>query len=394
MVSNQPYKTGPLDRIERGARRSQGASGSARVDQTAYVASTSQGVPNSPPPPAQRTRDDPSSLSPLATTFHPSSSQGLLAVDSVLAGLTQRGSSKKSEPSLAGDLSPSTSAAQSVKYGDISYYRTPITTNTTNTIPPIPSIVGPSSGLNQSGGFDPDKRELTALIAQLVAESTQNVTQNVTQALTTYFDKRLQAQEFAAQASQAAFEKKLLEKVERIEDDQALFRGEVQAQKKSICELRVSTDKVASEVTKLAEQVKAQHELKVDVSDHVTPEDLDQVWNQLNALQNAVFPEVSLSPPSVVDPQESLSFEPPRENSVQPTACIDNSAFQRGSPSPSPAFHNALSGSPPASSSGYQSSITFDPIPSLHRAAPQPAGSSHQHVCDGSRCMSGTENDH
>ncbi|GAX79545.1 hypothetical protein CEUSTIGMA_g6986.t1 [Chlamydomonas eustigma] len=286
----------------------------------------------------------------------------------------------KSEPSLAGDLSSSTSAAHSVKSGDSSHYRTPITTNTTNTIPPIPSIVGPPAGLNQSGGFDPHKRELTALIAQLVAESTQNVTQNFTQALTTYFDKRLQAQEFAAQASQAAFEKKLLEKVERIEDDQAFFRSEVQAQKKSISELRVSTDKVASEVTKLAEQVKAQHELKVDVSDHVTPEDQDQVWNQLNALQNAVFPEVSPSPPSVADPQESLSFEPPRENPLQPTAWIDDSAFQPGSPSPSPAFHSALSGSPPASSSGYQSSITFDPIPSLHRAAPQTAGSSHQHA--------------
>ncbi|GAX84873.1 hypothetical protein CEUSTIGMA_g12294.t1 [Chlamydomonas eustigma] len=187
----------------------------------------------------------PSPLSPLATTFHPSSPQGISAVDSALAGITQRGSSKKSEPSLVGDLSSSTYAAHSVKSGDSSHYRTPITTNTTNTIPPIPSI--------------------------LVAESTQNVTQ----ALTTYFDKRLQAQEFAAQASQVAFEKKLLEKVERIEDDQAFFRGEVQAQKKSISELRASTDKVAYEVTKLAEQVKAQHELKVDVSDHVTPEDLD-----------------------------------------------------------------------------------------------------------------------
>ncbi|GAX77831.1 hypothetical protein CEUSTIGMA_g5274.t1 [Chlamydomonas eustigma] len=268
-------------------------------------------MPNSPPPPAQQTRDDSSSLSPLATTFHPSASQGASAVASALTGITKRGSSKKSEPSLAGDRSSSASAAHSVKSGDSSHYRTPITTNTTDTISPIPSVVGPSTGLNPNQGFDSDKRVLTALVAQLVAESTQNITQT----LTLYFDQRLQAQEFAAQASQAALEKKLLEKMERIEDDQAFFRGEVQAQKKSISELRVSTDKVASEVTKLAEQVKAQHELKVDVSDHVTPEDLDQVWNQLNALQNAVFPE---------------------------------------------------------------SSITFDPIPSLHRAAPQPAGSSHQ----------------
>ncbi|GAX79564.1 hypothetical protein CEUSTIGMA_g7005.t1 [Chlamydomonas eustigma] len=364
----------PLDRIERGIRRSQGASGTARVDQTASVASTSQGVPNSPPPPVQRTRDDPSSLSPLATTFHLSASQEVSAVASALVGITRRGSSKKSEPSLAGDLSSSTSAAQSVKSGDSSlssHYRTPITTSITNITPPIPSVVGPPAGLNQGRGFDPDNSELAAAISQSIAQSTESitqiVTQNVTQALTAYLDKRLQAQEFAVQASQAALEKKLLEKVERIEDDQAFLRGEVQAQKKSISELRVSTDKVASEVTKLAEQVKAQHKLKVDVSDHVTPKDLDQVWNQLNALQNAVFPEVSPSPPSVADPQESLSFEPPRENPLQPTAWIDNSAFQPESPSPSPAFHSALSGSPPSSSSGYQSSITFDPIPSLRQ---------------------------
>ncbi|GAX85494.1 hypothetical protein CEUSTIGMA_g12910.t1 [Chlamydomonas eustigma] len=339
MVSDQPYKTGPLDRIERGIRRSQGAHGSARVDQTASVASTSQGVPNLPPPTSHRTRDDPSSLSPLATTFHPSSPQGISAVDSALAGITQRGSSKKSEPSLAGNLSSSTSAAHSVKSEDSSHYRTPITTDTTHTIPPIPSVVGPSSELNPISGFDSAR-------AQCV--------QDMLQVAMSYLDQRLQAQEFAAQARQAAFEKKLLEKVERIEDDQAFFRGEVQAQKKSIGDLRVSVDKVTTEVTKLAEQVKAQHELKVDVTDHVTPEDLDQVWNQLNALQNAVFPES--------------------------TSWIENPAFQPGSSSPSPAFHSALSGSPPASSSGYQSSITFDPIPSLHRAAPQPAGSSHQHA--------------
>ncbi|GAX86356.1 hypothetical protein CEUSTIGMA_g13768.t1, partial [Chlamydomonas eustigma] len=375
MVSDQPYKTGPLDRIERAARRSQGARGSARVDQTASVVSTSQGVPNSPPPPSQRTRDDPNPLSPLATIFHPSASQGASAADSALAGITQRGTSKKSEPSLAGVRSSSTSATPSVKSGDSSHYRTP---HTTDTIPPIPTVVGPSttSGLNPSPGFDSDKRVLTALVAQLVAESTQNITQT----LTLYFDQRLQAQEFAAQASQAAFEKKLLEKVDRIEDDQAFFRGEVQAQKKSIGDLRVSVDKVTTEVTKLAEQVKAQHELKVDVTDHVTPEDLDQVWNQLNALQNAVFPEVNPSPLSAVDPQESLSFEPPRENSLQSTSWIENPAFQPGSLSSSPAFHSALSGSTPASSSGYQSSITFDPIPPLHRATPQPTGSSHQHA--------------
>ncbi|GAX74689.1 hypothetical protein CEUSTIGMA_g2137.t1 [Chlamydomonas eustigma] len=378
MVSNQPYKTGPLDRIERGIRRSQEASGSARVDHIASVASTSQGVPNSPPLPSQRTRDDPNLLSPLATIFHPSASQGASTADSTLAGITQRGSSKKSEPSLAGDRSSSTSAAHSVKSGDSSHYRTPITITTTDTIPLIPTVVGPSttSGLNPSPGFDSDKRVLTALVAQLVAESTQNITQT----LTLYFDKRIQAQEFAAQASQAALEKKLLEKVDRIEDDQAFFRGEVQAQKKSIGDLRVSVDKVTTEVTKLAEQVKAQHELKVDVTDHVTPEDLDQVWNQLNALQNAVFPEVSPSPLSAIDPQESLSFEPPRENSLQSTSWIENPAFQPGSLSSSPAFHSALSGSTPTSSSGYQSSITFDPIFPLHRATPQPTGSSHQHA--------------
>ncbi|GAX84458.1 hypothetical protein CEUSTIGMA_g11878.t1 [Chlamydomonas eustigma] len=276
MVSNQPYKTGPLDRIERGIRRSQEASGSARVDQIASVASTSQGVSNLPPPPAQRTRDDLSSLSPLATTFHPSASQGASAVASALIGITKRGSSKKSEPSLAGDRSSSASAAHSVKSGDSSHYRTPITTDT---IPPIPSVVGPSttsSELNPISGFDSAR-------AQCV--------QDMLQVAMSYLDQRLQAQEFAAQAIQASFEKKLLEKVDRIEDDQAFFRGEVQAQKKSIGDLRVSVDKVTTEVTKLAEQVKAQHELKVDVSDHVTPEDLDQVWNQLNALQNAVFPE-------------------------------------------------------------------------------------------------------
>ncbi|GAX79993.1 hypothetical protein CEUSTIGMA_g7433.t1 [Chlamydomonas eustigma] len=299
MVSNQPYKTGPLDRIERGIRRSHEASGSARVDHIASVGSTSQGVPNSPPPPSQRTRDDPNPLSPLATIFHPSASQGASTADSALAGISERGSSKKSEPSLAGDLSSSTSAAHSVKFGDRSHYRTPITIITTNTIPPIPLVVGPSAGLNQSRGFDSDNSDLAAAISLSIAQSTESitqsvtqiVTQNVTQALTAYLDKRLRAQEFAAQASQAALEKKLLEKVDRIEDDQAFFRGEVQAQKKSIGDLRVSVDKVTTEVTKLAEQVKAQHELKVDVTDHVTPEDLDQVWNQLNALQNAVFPE-------------------------------------------------------------------------------------------------------
>ncbi|GAX86526.1 hypothetical protein CEUSTIGMA_g13933.t1 [Chlamydomonas eustigma] len=335
MVSDQPYKTGPLDSIERGIRRSQGAHGSARVDQTASVASTSQGVPNSPPPPAQRTRDDPSPLSPSASTFHPSTSQGASAVASALTGITKRGSSKKSEPSLAGDLSPSTSAAHSVKSGDSSHYHTH---NLPILIPPIPTVVGPSSTtseLNPIPSFDSAR-------AQCV--------QDMLQVAMSYLDQRLQAQE-----------------------------GEVQAQKKSIGDLRVSVDKVTTEVTKLAEQVKAQHELKVDVTDHdVTPEDLDQVWNQLNVLQNAVFPEVSLSPLSVADPQESLSFEPPRENSLQSTSWIENPAFQPGSPSPSPAFHSALSGSPPASSSGYQSSITFDPIPSLHRAVPQPAGSSHQ----------------
>ncbi|GAX73122.1 hypothetical protein CEUSTIGMA_g575.t1 [Chlamydomonas eustigma] len=247
----------------------QGAHGSARVDQTTSVASTSQGVPNSPPPPPQRTRDDPSPLSPSASTFHPSTSQGVSAVASALTGITKRGSSKKSEPSLAGDLPSSTSAAHSVKSGGNSHYRTPLTTNTTDTIPPIPIVVGPStnSGLNPSPGFDSDKRVLTALVAQLVAESTQNITQT----LTLYFDQRLQAQEFAVQASQAALEKKLLEKVERIEDDHAFFRGEVHAQKKSIGDLRVSVDKVTTEVTKLAEQVKAQHEFKADVSEHVTP---------------------------------------------------------------------------------------------------------------------------
>ncbi|GAX75592.1 hypothetical protein CEUSTIGMA_g3036.t1 [Chlamydomonas eustigma] len=286
MVSNQPYKTGPLDRIERAARR-------------------------------------------------------ISAVDSALACITQRGSSKKSEPSLASDFSPSTSAAHSVKSGDSSHYHTPDPSTLT---PPIPTVVGPSttsSGLNPNPGFDSDKRELIALVAQLVAESTENITQT----LTLNFDKRLQAQEFAVQASEAALEKKLLEKVERIEDDQAFFRGEVQAQKKSIGDLRVSVDKVTTEVTKLAEQVKAQHELKVDVANHVTPEDLDQDWNQLNALQNAMFPEVS-STPSSAEPQQSLSFEPPRENALQSTSWIENPAFQPGSPSLSLAFHSALSGSP------------------------------------------------
>ncbi|GAX74745.1 hypothetical protein CEUSTIGMA_g2192.t1 [Chlamydomonas eustigma] len=371
MVSNQPYKTGPLDRIERGIRRSQEASGSARVDHIASVASTSQGVPNSPPPPSQWTRDDPNLLSPLATIFHPSASQGASAADSALAGITQRtqrGSSKKSEPSLVGDLSSSTSAAHSVKSEDSSHYRTPITTNTTNTTPPIPSEVGPSSKLNPNSDSDPFSAQLLASIQQSVK---------------IYMDQRLQAQEFAAQASQAAFEKKLLEKVERIEDDQAFFRGEVQAQKKSISELRASTDKVAYEVAKLAEQVKAQHELKEDVTDHVTPEDLDQVWNQLNALQNAVFPEVSLSPLSAVDPQESLSFEPPRDNSLQSTSWIENSVYHPISSSHSPAFHNALSGPPSSFSSGYQSSATFDPNPlnpPPQTVLPQPADHAQQHL--------------
>ncbi|GAX78357.1 hypothetical protein CEUSTIGMA_g5799.t1 [Chlamydomonas eustigma] len=195
-----------------------------------------------------------------------------------------------------------------IKSGDNSHYRTPITTNTT---PPIPTVVGPSAGLKPNSSFDPN--ELATIISQTV---TQSATQSVTLALTAYLDQRLQAQEFAAQACQATFEKKILEKVERIEDDRTFFRGEVQTQKKSIGDLRVSEDKVTTEVTKLAEQVKAQHELKVDVTDHVTPEDLDQVWHQLNALQNAVFPEVS-STPSSAEPQQSLSFDPPLAS--QPT---------------------------------------------------------------------------
>ncbi|GAX81742.1 hypothetical protein CEUSTIGMA_g9170.t1 [Chlamydomonas eustigma] len=341
MVSIQPYKTGPLDRIERGIRRSQGADGSARVDQKAPVVSTSQGVPR-PPSPGQRT-------------------SGLVAVASARAGITTRttrGSSRNSEPSLAGDpSSPTNSASLSVKSGDSSHYRTPNTSITTTITPPIPSVVGPSAGLNPNQGFDPDKRELTALVAQMIAESNQVITQNITQILTLYFYKRLQAQEFAVQASQAALEKKILEKVDRIEDDQAFFRGEVQAQKKSVNELHVSAGKVSTEVTRLAEQVKVQHELKEDISDQVTPKDLDDVWHRLDALQEAVFPDVSSQPPAPVDPQESLSFVPLHENPLQPTPWIENSIiYHPSSSSHSPAFHNALSGSPSSSSSSYQSS--------------------------------------
>ncbi|GAX72630.1 hypothetical protein CEUSTIGMA_g86.t1 [Chlamydomonas eustigma] len=213
---------------------------------------------------SQRTRDDPSPLSPWALTFRHPDSPWVVAVASALAGITSRGSSRKSEPSLADSSDP--------------------------------------------------------FSAQLLA--------SIQQSVKIYMDQRLQAQEFAAQASQAAFEKKLLEKVERIEDDKAFFR-----------------DKVATEVTKLAEQVKAQHELKVDVADNVTLEDLDQVWNQLNALQNVVFPEP-------------------------------------GSLSPSLAFHSALYRSPPPSSSGYPSSNIFDPnslTPPPHTVVPQPAHHAQQY---------------
>ncbi|GAX76131.1 hypothetical protein CEUSTIGMA_g3574.t1 [Chlamydomonas eustigma] len=191
---------------------------------------------------------------------------GVSAVASALTGITKRGSSKKSEPSLAGDLSSSTSAAHSVKSGNSSHYHTPDPSTLT---PPIPTVVGPSttsSGLNPNPGFDSDKR--------------------------------------------------------------------------------VSVDKVTNEVTKLAEQ-------------------------------NAVFPEVS-STPSSAEPQQSLSFEPPCENvenALQSTSWIENPAFQPGSPSPSLAFHSALSGSPPPSSIGYPSSITtitFDPIPLLSVINTQP----------------------
>ncbi|GAX86257.1 hypothetical protein CEUSTIGMA_g13669.t1 [Chlamydomonas eustigma] len=131
----------------------------------------------------------------------------------------------------------------------------------------------------------------------------------------------MKAQEKAAQASQAAFEKRILDKVE---DDQLFFSGEVQAQKKSINSLCVSVDKVSIEVTKLAEQVK-------------------------------------------------------------PTLWIENSVYHPSSSSHSPAFHNALSGppSPPSSSSsGYQSSATFDPNPlnpPPHTIVPQPAYHAQQY---------------
>ncbi|GAX81697.1 hypothetical protein CEUSTIGMA_g9125.t1 [Chlamydomonas eustigma] len=382
-------------------------------------------VPNLPPPPAQRTRNDPSPLSPLATTFHPSTSQGVSAVASALTGITQRGSSKRSEPSLVGDLSSSTSAAHSVKSGDSSHYRTPITTNTTNTIPPIPSIVGPPAGLNQSGSFDPDKRELTALIAQLVVESTQNVTQivtqNVTQALTTYFEKRLQAQEFAAQASQVALEKKLLEKVERIEDDQAFFRGEVQAQKKSISELRVATDKAASEVTKLAWSrpntslrspppsssgypssntfdpnplTPPPHTIVPKPADHAqqypvlqplllappptyvpahVPSDSRRFTpvNYVNVVSHRPPPSTT----STDMPQDSLSLRPPPvqldQQYQQSSSWIENS-LSLGSLAQSPhTLHSALSHSPSPSTSEYLSPVTLNPNP--HRVLPQAA---------------------
>ncbi|GAX73121.1 hypothetical protein CEUSTIGMA_g574.t1 [Chlamydomonas eustigma] len=43
-------------------------------------------------------------------------------------------------------------------------------------------------------------------------------------------------------------------------------------------------------------------------------------------------------------------------------------------------LHSTVSGSPPPSSSGYPSSITFDPIPPTHTAASLPTSSSHQHA--------------
>ncbi|GAX85554.1 hypothetical protein CEUSTIGMA_g12969.t1 [Chlamydomonas eustigma] len=199
-------------------------------------------------------------------------------------------------------------------------------------------------------------------------------------------DQRLQAQEFAAQTKQAAFEKKLLKRVDSVDDDQAFFRGEVQAQKKSIGELHVSEDKVSTEVTsRLAEQVKVQHELKADISDQVaSKDDLDNdVWHGLDALQEAVFPNVSSQPPALVEPQESLSFVPLYENPLQPTPWIENSVYHPISSSHSPAFHNALSGPPSSSSSGYQSSATFDPNPlnpPPQTVWPQPADHAQQHL--------------
>ncbi|GAX86256.1 hypothetical protein CEUSTIGMA_g13668.t1 [Chlamydomonas eustigma] len=138
---NRPYLTGTAERTERAARRSQGADRSARVDQNAPVVSTSQGVPM-PPSPGQRT-------------------SGLVAVASARAGITNRGSSRNSEPSLAGDpSSPTHSASLSVRSGSSSHYLTPAQPEH---VAPIPEVLGPSSGLNKSRTFDPDGSELAAI---------------------------------------------------------------------------------------------------------------------------------------------------------------------------------------------------------------------------------------
>ncbi|GAX85555.1 hypothetical protein CEUSTIGMA_g12970.t1 [Chlamydomonas eustigma] len=132
MGYDRPYQTGVAER----SRRSQGADRSARVDQNAPVVSTSQGVPR-PPSPGQRT-------------------SGLVAVASARAGITNSGSSRNSEPSLAGDpSSPTHSASLSVRSGDSSHYHTPDPSTLT---PPIPTVVGPSatsSGLIPNSDSDP-----------------------------------------------------------------------------------------------------------------------------------------------------------------------------------------------------------------------------------------------
>jgi hypothetical protein len=104
-----------------------------------------------------------------------------------------------------------------------------------------------------SADSDPYFAQLVASVTQAVIQSvTQSVTQAVTHSLKIYVDQHTQAQKFAVQAIQSTFEKKILAK---IEDEQSLFLGEVQAQKQAISALCSSVDQVSTEVSKLAGQV-------------------------------------------------------------------------------------------------------------------------------------------
>ncbi|GAX76667.1 hypothetical protein CEUSTIGMA_g4113.t1 [Chlamydomonas eustigma] len=115
----------------------------------------------------------------------------------------------------------------------------------------------------------------------------------------------------SARRACTASEKKILERVDRVDrvadNDQVFFRVDkvsteitrllAERVKVLAARVKVLAERVkvlAERVKVLAERVKVQNDLKADISDKfVTPKDLDDVWHRLDALQEAVFPDVS-----------------------------------------------------------------------------------------------------